>query len=123
MFFYLISSIDEATVPLRQVMITQMLDQALDVLIVLAWESELLFHCHLKDFVWIVVHEGTSAYCHLVQHNSKSIKVCWLTITFVTDDLRSHVLWSTADSVCYFTSIDLLCKAKVCELYVPSVVH
>ncbi len=118
--FTLARTVLQVAVPLRKVCHQQVLHQRLGVLVEALWELDLPPEDVLVDAHRVVVVEGVDTSVHLVDEHSQSPPVDSLSVALVEDDLRSDVLWGSADREGSALVQDLG-ETKICQFEVAVV--
>lgn len=112
----------QVSVPLREVVVSQVADEALRALVKASRERDLGLDDQAEDLKWIIMHEGALTLEHLKDENTKGIPVHSLTMALVHDDLWGEVLRSSADSVGALVRVKLFDESKVRKLQVAGLV-
>ena len=79
----ILNSLPEVAIPLREIMISEVANDAFGVGVKSAGESDLLSENHFENFVGIIIHEGTSAHHQFVYKDAQAVPVYCFPMSFV----------------------------------------
>lgn len=93
----------------------------------IAWEpigeGYFLTKRHLEHLIGVLVHKRRSSHDELVSKDAECVPVCGPSMTYVQDNLRRNVFWSSAESVSTVPGLKSLHEAEIGHLNVATVLH
>ena len=89
MILDVLNAVLEVSIPLGKVMISEMPYETFGPFVEIFREAYLGLYNLLEDFKGIIMNKRTLAHKHLVNKNTESVPIHWLTMAFIHDNLRS----------------------------------